>query len=64
MASRNGGKTARRRGGRLLALLAAVLALALFLWDQQNRLQPETLEVPSARLPAAFDGLQIGRAHV
>lgn len=59
MASRNGGKTARRRGGRLLALLAAVLALALFLWDQQNRLQPETLEVPSARLPAAFDGLRV-----
>lgn len=50
-------------GGRARRLLTASCLLAasgaLFLHDQQNRIQPETLEVCSPRLPAAFDGFRI-----
>lgn len=50
----------RRRGPRILpVLLILILAGAWFLYDQQNRIQTETLEVPSPRLPAAFDGFRV-----
>ena len=49
-----------RRGRRiLLAVLLLSLAGALFLYDQQNRIQPETVEACSPRLPAAFDGFRV-----
>ena len=50
----------RRRGRRLLlgALVLAVL-LALFFWWQQNGIKTTVVEVESAQLPAAFDGLRI-----
>ncbi|WP_294521286.1 metallophosphoesterase [uncultured Pseudoflavonifractor sp.] len=50
----------RRRGP--LILLAAVLVLVaggLFFYDQQTRIQTETLTVASDRLPAGFDGYRI-----
>ena len=49
----------RRRGRGLILLLVLAAACALFLYDQQNRIQTETLEAPSARLPAAFDGFRV-----
>ena len=50
----------RRRGP--LILLAAVLVLVaggLVFYDQQTRIQTETLTVASDRLPAGFDGYRI-----
>ena len=56
MASR---RTGRRRGRGALAVVLLLVLAALFLYDQQNRIQTETLEAPSARLPAAFDGFRV-----
>ncbi|MCD7947222.1 MAG: metallophosphoesterase [Oscillospiraceae bacterium] len=47
----------RRRGW--IVLLVILVVAGIFLYDQQNRIEPETLEVPSARLPAAFDGFRV-----
>ena len=48
------------RGHRLLLALALVhLAGGLFLYDQQNRIQTETITAASDRLPAGFDGYRI-----
>ncbi|MEG1721038.1 MAG: metallophosphoesterase [Pseudoflavonifractor sp.] len=50
----------RRRGRRiLLAVLVLALAGALFLLDQQNRIQVEEITVSSPRLPSALDGVKI-----
>ena len=50
----------RRRGIRLLLVLALVLlAGGLFFYDQQNRIQTETITAASDRLPAGFDGYRI-----
>ena len=49
-----------RRGLRLLLVLALVLlAGGLFFYDQQNRIQTETITAASDRLPAGFDGYRI-----
>lgn len=49
-----------RRGLRLLLALALVLlAGGLFFYDQQNRIQTETITAASDRLPAGFDGYRI-----
>ena len=56
MASR---RTGRRRARGALAVVLLLVLAALFLYDQQNRIQTETLEAPSARLPAAFDGFRV-----
>ena len=49
-----------RRGLRLLLALAlALLAGGLFFYDQQNRIQTETITAASDRLPAGFDGYRI-----
>ena len=51
----------RTRRGRRILLVALLLFLAgaLFLYDQQNRIQPETVDACSPRLPAAFDGFRV-----
>lgn len=50
----------KRRGIRtLLILLILVLTGIWFFYDQQNRIQIETLTVPSPRLPEAFDGFRV-----
>ena len=50
----------RHRGLRLLLVLVLVLlAGGLFFYDQQNRIQTETITVTSDRLPAGFDGYRI-----
>ena len=49
-----------RRGLRLLLALALVLlAGGLFFYDQQNRIQTETITAASDCLPAGFDGYRI-----
>lgn len=53
-------KKARRGTWRLLlGALALLLAGCWFFYDQQNRIQTETLTFSSPRLPTAFDGLRI-----
>ena len=59
MASKGRRARRRRRGRGLLLLLVLAVVCALFLYDQQNRIQTETLEAPSDRLPAAFDGFRV-----
>ena len=49
----------RRTRRTLLLLLALLVAGTVFLYDQQNRIQTETLEYASPRLPAAFDGFRV-----
>ena len=54
-------KSRPRRGGMklLLTLILVLLAGGLFFYDQQNRIQTETITVTSGRLPAGFDGYRI-----
>ena len=47
-----------RRRGFLLVLILALLAVPLWLW-QQNALEVEVISVPSDHLPAAFAGFTI-----
>lgn len=58
MAKRN--SRPRHRGLRIFLVLVLVfLAGGLFFYDQQNRIQTETITVTSDRLPAGFDGYRI-----
>ena len=58
MAKRN--SRPRHRGLRIFLVLVLVfLAGGLFFYDQQNRIQTETITVTSHRLPAGFDGYRI-----
>ena len=54
-------KSRPRRGGMklLLTLILVLLAGGLFFYDQQNRIQTETITAASDRLPAGFDGYRI-----
>lgn len=52
-------RRSRRWGRRIILALLILAALILFFRWQQNGIQTQTVEVTSAELPAAFDGLRI-----
>ncbi len=52
-------KTGFRIGRVLLILLILSIVFLMFFFDQQNKLQTETVTVTSSGVPEAFDGLRI-----
>lgn len=52
----------KKRGGALWAFLIFAVVIALLIADSSVRLELETFEVVSEKLPAAFDGFKI--AHI
>jgi len=49
----------RRRGARVFRLALVLLALAGFWYFENKTIVTETFTLPSARLPAAFDGFRV-----